>query len=197
MDYSSTSQTTNIVLMLFCATLVYIIIDLWLKGLLWYIFNHWVLPWWENLFQIYDYNQLDAMAQPAKRKDDKVVYRSGGVYTSQKFNDVWVESYVDAKDPGRGFVTEKKPYFNGAVVGYEWCWLANKSSFGWREKEPPKPPPKPSIIVSEGIKDQVENFLNNYRANEINKRLTKMPQKETKTNNPIEKEPIQQQNLQT
>lgn len=197
MDYSSTYQITNIVLTIFFAVLIYIIVDLYLKGFLWYLLNHHLLSWWENLFQNYDYSQLNITTQPAKRKDDKVVYRSGGVYTSQKLIDVWVESYVDPKVPSRGFITEKKPYFNGAVAGYEWCWLTNKGSFGWRQKEAPPPPPEPSIIVSEGIKDQVESFLNNYRANEINKRLTKMPQKETKTNNPIEKEPIQQQNLQT
>ena len=183
-----------------CAMMVYLILDLSFKGLVWLFYDTIIVPWVEDIFPKYDYTTYNKKVNETtplnKRKDDGVVYCGNG-YTTARLNDVWVESYIDKNDLSKGFTSKKEVFFNGAALGYEWRWLSNMDLYGWRQKPPAAPPPKPTIIVSEGIKDQVEEYLKGYRANEINKRLARLPQKGTKTPDPAEKAPIQQQNPQT
>lgn len=183
-----------------CATLIYLILDLSFKGLFWLFYDTVIVPWLEEIFPKYDYTTYNKKVNETvplnKRKDDGVVYCGSG-YTTARMNDVWVESYIDKNDLSKGFTSRKEVFFNGAALGYEWRWLSTMDLYGWRQKPPVAPPPKPTIIVSEGIKDQLDTYLKGYRANEIAKRAQMVAKTVTKPTDPVEKVTIQQQNPQT
>ena len=181
--YDGTTQDVASALIWAMAIMTYLIMDFSLQGVLYIISTEYLGKWWDEMFSPINYTDYGNMISTAnnnkKEKDDKVVF-GGNSQAAQRLNDVWVESYIDVNRPLLGFKAERKPYITNPTLNHEWRWLMDLGTYGWRQKEPPLPPPVPTIILSEGLKDQVEEFLAGYRANEKSKDEIKLSTKETK-----------------
>lgn len=165
-------------LMILGGTFMYIMVDLSLHLVLWHIWNWLIIPWWEEQWTLPYQETINTI--PNHRKES-IMYGGHQGYKAPRFNDVWVNKFIDKTDPLKGRVLVKLPYFEGTVATHEWRWLVSKTEYGWFEKEPPLPPPEPMYYISDGAKDEVDRILSEYNADKNPSKPVEIDDKEAKT----------------
>lgn len=178
-----TARVVGAIVFLILGIMLYTSIDLILYGPVWKIWTFFISPVLEKFVDWAwpaDYNYYNKSNSPQKEKGVKPMNYYGN-YLTPRYDDVWVLSFIDPKDPAKGYGAAKLPMFYGDTKTHEWRWLQAQGQYGWREKEPPKPPPVPMFSASEGIMNEVDSILEAYRASKNIKESDKPLEIDTKS----------------
>jgi len=132
------------------------------------------------LIDILVYGPIYRLFSGVMERSDMYGHYRGG-YSSPRYVDVWVNTYIDRTGTDRKMILTKVSFFTGTESTHEWRWIISKGDYGWVEKEIPLPKPEPSVYISEGAKDEVDRILAEYKLNKNSEHAVEDKQKETKS----------------
>lgn len=144
-----------------------------------------VLLWWDGLwtFPMTDYNNEVNNYRGARNMHY-------GNWNTPIYRNVWVHNFIPNKTGGYDEVYAEVDFFINKDDKHDWSWLASKGVYGWKSK---KPPAKPSIIMSDGVEDDVKAILDKYNANKVTAKTYMKPEFAAKSSKLVEIDPKNEQ----